>query len=880
MKRIFNLFMALLIVNLLCVPMLTQIVSAATVDVEETFLYENFDNFTTTDVPTGEKSFGIAPADPSVLAGMNVGTTGFYFETMTHTGSTPATTNLVLSSNSGSLTNFNGKLLRMRRNGGYNAHSLRKPLTKKIDFTKDAAQDGIKDLISENDNYKIVMSVKALAAPNSTATDSGSRGIQFYIAPQDSIMLPLLVSNVPPVNDNTLFSFRTYTITRDNVAHVEVSRKNPTTGNLEWKKVLSLTGTDYTNFNTKLHDFKVELVIKEDGTFKNVVRFYVDDLVNPIEIDANADIDMIKIPELYNANGTPYVDPKERGTIDNLGSLYMAINNGSNSNYVYVDDLVIKGVHTETQAVSKTALGEAISAATPISEGFVVGRQIGEYAPEIIKPFNDALENAVRVSADDSASQTTVDEAEGILAALVLNPPAVNTMVLKKGGIIDNWDFSTMPAGVVETDNVRFLEESNLYGTDSSVFRQISGGTNFSLSESSAYHANHGNNLILEGVPATLFADFDIMFDSIVADGGKVEFGFIQNGLTGSPNYDYSYCTAIEFDGANERINIKAADMSESGYIYTTSFPLVDGKWYNIRQAAYLTRMNGLTPEVWRRSNIWVDGQIARSSNFSSASSTASKVLSIDNMYLRIIDTNGANATPVNIDNLKIYKQNRFAPEEYANKGGLITALRNADELYQDIINGDYTIGYAAGEYLPVVASAVTNAFEAAEAIYEGSDFVIQANVNSAITALNTAVTNFVKNGNPITNGSTKFYMADGTTEIFSLADADDALVIKRTVAANANANEDTAVTMVALYKYEGTVGDTSNITLVDAAVSNKLVLTGASASGGNVLTATIPLTGYTDKSKLFVKSFLWENGDASLKPLSIVMPVLPAVAP
>ena len=903
-KKIIHLFLVLLIVNLVCGSMLTGIVSAniAKVPIITPVLSEDFGASGLGNNTSYWMRYSGANKNADVGGGIWIAPTneaGYYFQTSGNSEIKIDTANIGNINPKPLSTSYKGTALRFKKSGGSVAnYSLRKNLNTKIDFSADIDTvddldnekvliNGVKSLIAETDDYKIEMDLKALVEKD---TAGGDKGIVFSLAPLNEGFwgFDTANGNTPYVNPDALFSFCIYTNLDDKKAAVDVSMKNAVSEELEWVNVVKYEGDeDFATYNSKLHDIKLELVIKEDGDYKNIARLYWNG--NIVDIDSETDFDLISIPELYDGDEAPIPDIKERTAINNIGSLYITGFNATNNNYNYLDEIYVNTVYTEQQGIDTTELEAAISAAEALE--VVEGPEIGQYLPAAyVTAFLTALNNANEIFAGSSADQGAIAAAALALEnATIAITGKANTIKFSSGGIIDSWDFIELP-----TENFRPTQKTNgtdefgepiidldgnvmpdsTYGNGSSVYNQnIADTTTFTLSEKSAFNSSFVDDNItlpdgvtskgfyLEGPGAVLYADYDVMFESIIKDKRKVEIGF-KHDVAG---VGYNYCTAISFDGTTGLISI----ISNTNNIPKAStIPLEDGKWYRIRTAAYLTDQGAMR----NRANAWINGEVLNSGNSPynphTAAGSANLSKSIDQFVIRNV-----NATPVKFDNLTIYKQNRFTPSAPLNKGALVTVIRNAEAILAKIANDEYTIGTNEGEYLQAVVDVFSEALEIAlpnaKTVYENSAS-IQADINIAAASLKAIIDEFIPNEKPVNvEGEMVFLGGEGgETPVDSLADAGDNLIINQAIKASPLANSDTAIMFAALYSYEGETAAKENIEM-KAVVPSKLVT--LSADGTGTLTVTLPLEAYPDRSNLFVKIFIWEDSQSDIKPITLV---------
>ena len=378
------------------------------------------------------------------------------------------------------------------------------------------------------------------------------------------------------------------------------------------------------------------------------------------------------------------------------------------------------------------------------------------------------------------------------------------------------------------------------------------------------YLVDQGSNPALdaktrEGADCSAITEFDVKFDDLVQKKTNLELR-----LCYSESSDVNtYIHRVQFNGNTQRIEMY--DNSIKSFVGSANDTprIVDGRWYRVRIVVHATRPSG---SALKKVSVYLD-DTAAFEQMSFLSTTATKVAAYDKLIMT-----GLAQTTAYIDNFSVFKVNTNTPEIPLYKGNLISAARQAWSMYENAPQGD-----GEDEYDAELCSDFYNAVINAADVYNNADE--QQTLDDAAEELYEYMDSFVPNGRPIKINSVDYCTEDGTSEVGSLSETDRLNVKVSILADKKSAEMNNVMVVSALYDKDSSFGYGRPIQI---AASDVTVLARNEARD---ISAFLDLSGYADRSGLFVKTMVWSGADspAVIMPQAVTgfneNPGVPAVA-
>ena len=269
-------------------------------------------------------------------------------------------------------------------------------------------------------------------------------------------------------------------------------------------------------------------------------------------------------------------------------------------------------------------------------------------------------------------------------------------------------------------------------------------------------------------------------------------------------------------------------------------------RWYRIRIEFLLSNAT----KQMNKMNFYVDGkQILKEKAYISTSYT--KIDILDSIkFSNVRDS-------IYIDNFMVYKNTG----QYINKGTLISNIRLAET---KIVNA--VVGNAEFEYSQASINSMTEAFNAAKAIYEKEN-ATQSEIDLMAVDLSNKTDQFLPHGKPIhidKNGGYNF-TDQSQNPVTSLENVTGKLKMRVPIKSNDLVDPDKKASIAAtliLYKKSDDIPEGEILQIVSSGV----VEFGPNQSGELVAQVDMsPFASYTqqERKNMFVRVFVWDNYNA-----------------
>jgi len=339
-----------------------------------------------------------------------------------------------------------------------------------------------------------------------------------------------------------------------------------------------------------------------------------------------------------------------------------------------------------------------------------------------------------------------------------------------------------------------------------------------------------------EGPSASLIVEYDIRFEDLVKTGSSVTVRVYD-----LVNHTDTFPIALNFNGETRKVTLNSNPSS----VFTED--IEDGKWYRVRHEIFAT---DASMAQQKSHSLWING-VAAFTKVPFASTNIQKFPNIQSVNIQKLLNNSNLGTTIYVDNFMVFKKNINSPVAPIEVGGILNAIRTAENKLK---NAD--VGTGEDQYAEDTFEALKNAVEAAKSAYRDENRT-EASLNAAAAALMAELDKFKVNGPKLKVDTPGIYRNEtATTELTSLATA-TAMVVKTPIITSRFADPDgeKVAIVVMLFTNDSILGEK----LEDIVVSDVITLPPATE---HLEVLHVDLSQYTrdQRNNMFVRICAWRD--------------------